>query len=196
MIIVPKIRCSRCLAIIDDRASGSACCSSRIAAVVVAFGDAHLGEPLQRVRLARRRPEVVVQVAGLGQLGRGELEIAGQERGLADQRRRERGRAQRAAAPRRRLQVAGDLDDLGVRRRPVEHELGRAEVAVEDRVGDLGVLPRAPQLEAHAVEPDAGAVGQQPLERDEVEHLPVALAREHQPLRLVARRLRAVEVGR
>ena len=33
------------------------------------------------------------------------------------------------------------------------------------------------------------AVGEQPLQRDEVEHLPVALAREHQPLRLVARGL-------
>ena len=28
---MPKMRCSRCLAIIDDRASGSACCSSRMA---------------------------------------------------------------------------------------------------------------------------------------------------------------------
>ena len=48
-----------------------------------------------------------------------------------------------------------DLDDLRVGRRPVEQELGGAEVAVEDGVGDLGVLPGAPQLEPHAVEPVA-----------------------------------------
>ena len=73
----------------------------------VALGDADLGEPLQRVRLAGRRPEVAVQVAGLGQLGGGELEVARQQRRLADQRRGERGGTQRAAAPGRRLQVAG-----------------------------------------------------------------------------------------
>ena len=102
------MRCSRCLAIIDDARQRQRLLQQPHRRRVVALGDAHLGEPLQRVRLARRRAEVVVQVAGLGQLGRGELEVAGQERGLADQRRGERGGAQRAAAPGGRLQVAGD----------------------------------------------------------------------------------------
>ena len=52
-----------------------------------------------------------------------------------------------------------------------------------------------PQLEPHAVEPAARPVGQQALQRDEVEHLPVPLARQHQPLRLLGRRLGRVEVG-
>ena len=84
---------------------------------VVAFRDAHLGEPLQRVRLARRGTEVVVQVAASVSSARRQLQVAGEERGLADQRRRERRGTQRAAAPRGRLQVAGDFDDLGVGRR-------------------------------------------------------------------------------
>ena len=63
--------------------------------VAVAFGDAYFGEALQRVRLTGRRSEVAVQLAGLGQLGRGEPEVAREQRGFADQRRRERRRTQR-----------------------------------------------------------------------------------------------------
>ena len=66
---------------------------------VVALGQPDLGEPLQRVRLARGGPEVAVQGAGLGQLGRGEVQVAGEQRRLADQRRGERGGPPRAAAP-------------------------------------------------------------------------------------------------
>ena len=146
-IIVPKMRCRRCLAIIDERASGSACCSSRIAADAVALGDPHLGQPLQRVRLTGGGAEVAVQVAGFRQLGRGELQVAREQRRFADQRRGERGGPQRSAAPGGRLQVAGHADHLGVGRRSVEQVLGRAEVAVEDGVGDLRVLTRPTQLE-------------------------------------------------
>ena len=195
---MPKMRCRRCLAIIDDRASGSACCSSRIAAVAVALGDAHLGEPLQRVRLARPAS----RGRGAARWPRSAPTAASSrspDSNAASPISADANAAARSAPLRRggRLQVAGDLDDLGVGRRPVEHVLGRAQVAVEDRVGDLGVLPRAAQLEAHPVEPVAGAVGQQPLQRDEIEHLPVRARRR---ARAVApRRPRpaaTVEVGR
>ena len=63
--------------------------------------QADLGQALQRVGLAGRRAEVVVQVDGLLQLVGGELEVAGQQRRLADQRRRRTPRraARRCAAP-------------------------------------------------------------------------------------------------
>ena len=106
-IIVPKMRCRRCLAIIDDRASGSACCSSRIAAAASPSATRTSASRCSECASPAGRPEVAVQVAGLGQLGRGQLEVAGQQRRLADQRRGEGGGPQRAAAPGGGLQVAG-----------------------------------------------------------------------------------------
>jgi hypothetical protein len=45
----------------------------------VALGHPYLSEPLQRVRLAGAGSEFGVQEAGLGQLGRGEVKVAGQQ---------------------------------------------------------------------------------------------------------------------
>ena len=105
----------------------------------VALCDSHFREPLQRVRLTSGGPEVAVQLARLGQLARREIEVTRQQRSLPDQRRCERGSAERTAAASRDLQVAGEADHLVVRRLPIEHVLGGAEVSVEDRVRDLGM---------------------------------------------------------
>ena len=107
-IIVPYTRCSRCSAIADQRASGSARCSSRRGLGAVALREAHLGEPLQAVGLPRGGADVVVQLGGLGELGLGEGEVAGEQRGLAAQRGGERDRPQHAGSPRRVAQRGGE----------------------------------------------------------------------------------------
>ena len=61
-IIVPKMRCSRCMPMVDQRASSSASSSSRSGLVASTLGQAHLGEPLHAVGLAAGR--VDVRVAG------------------------------------------------------------------------------------------------------------------------------------
>ncbi len=58
-----------------------------------------------------------------------------------------------------------------------------------------GLSTRALQLEPHPVEPVAGVVCHQSLQRHEVEDLPVALTREDQPLRLLGGRAGQIEVG-
>ena len=58
----------------------------------------------------------------------------------------------------------------------------------------VGVVDRPLQLDPHPVEPRAGVVGEHPLQGDQVEHLPVALAGQHQLLRGVGHRLRQVEI--
>ena len=68
-------------------------------------------------------------------------------------------------------------------------------MAVEDGVGDLRGVAGAAQLGAHAVEPLAAVVGEEPLQRHQVEHLPAALAAEDPPLRLLADGPGGVEVG-
>ena len=158
-------------------------------------GEVDLGQPLQRVGFAEGRVELVVQRGGVAQLAFGRVEVTGEQRRLTDQRGRERGGSERAAAFGRRAHGPGQVDHLGVRRRPVEHVLGRAEVAVEHGVGDLRGVAGAAQLGAHAVEPLAAVVGEEPLQRHQVEHLPAALAAEDPPLRLLADGPGGVEVG-
>jgi hypothetical protein len=51
----------------------------------VPLSEAHLGEPLQAVRLAGGGSDVMVQLGGLGQLGIGKSEVTGEQRGLAAQ---------------------------------------------------------------------------------------------------------------
>ena len=151
-----------------------------------------LGEPLERVRLACGRSEIPVPGAGLGQLGRGQVQVAGQQRRLAGQRPGERGGPQGSAPFRGPAQVAGQLQDLGVRCGPVQQVLGRAQVAVEDGSGHSRILPGPVQLGSHLDEPLIRTVREQAAQRDEIEHLPVALTREDQPLRLLRRDLQII----
>ena len=162
---------------------------------VLATHDVHLGEPLQRVGLAGDRAEVTVEVGGLAELAGGEVEIAGEQRRLADERRGERDGAQRTAALRGAAHAPSQVDHLGVRSGPVEHVLRGAQVAVEERVGDLGRVSRASQLDAHAIEPLAPPVREQALQRHEVEHLPVVVSCEDAALGLVGDAPRQVEVA-
>ncbi len=99
-------------------------------------GEVDLGQPLQAVGLATAGAEVVVQLDGFLQLAGREVEVARQHGRFADQRGGEGHGPQRAAAQRGVAQAAGRGDHVGVRRRPVQQVLGRAEVAVEQRVGD------------------------------------------------------------
>jgi hypothetical protein len=162
---------------------------------VVALGQPDLGQPLQRVRLAGGGPELSVSGAGFGQLGHGQVQVAGQQRRLAGQRPGERGGPPGPAPLRGPAQVPGQLHDLGVRRRPVQQVLGRAQVAVEDGAGHAGILPGPVQLGSHLGEPLIRTMREQPPQRDEIEHLPIALTREDQPLRLLRRDPGRVEVG-
>ncbi len=107
-----------------------------------------------------------------------EVEVARQQRRLADDLRGEGDGAQGAGALRRGPQRPAQLDDLGVRGRAVEHELGGAEIPVEQCGGDLGQVAGAPQLDVETVEPLAALVGEQSLEGDELEHLPALVALE------------------
>jgi len=123
--------------------------------IAVALSQPHLRQPLQAMRLATDGPQLVVQSLRLVELGCGPRQVPRQQARLPDHRARERDRAAGVDALRGPPQVLGDGDDLGVRRRPVQEELRGAQVAVEDRVGDLGIGAQPPQLVADAAEPVA-----------------------------------------
>ena len=183
--------CRRCAAagarlITDQRASGSARSSSSTRLLAVALGQPHLGQPLQAVRLAAGR--VDRRGAGPpppGQLALGALEVALEQRRLADQGRGERHAAQRAVllraapqaprrarSPRRRAsgRRAGTPPRRGARRTPRWPGPGWPRVR------------RSSQPEP--LEPLAPLVRDQSLQRDQVDHLPrVVGAQERSRLR-------------
>ena len=86
--------------------------------LAVALLQPDLGQPLQAVRLTGGGVDVAVQVDRLDQLALGAVEVAHQQRRLADQGARERDAAQRSGAVGVPQQVLRLLDDL-LRRAPV-----------------------------------------------------------------------------
>ena len=161
----------------------------------VAAGQPHLGEPLQAVRLARRGVDVAVQVDRLGQLALGPVEVALQQRRLADQGGGERDPAQRTGVRRPTAQLLGLLDHLGVGHRPVEHVLGHAQVRVEQRRDQPLLALGPPQLDPEALEPLAALVGDQPLQRDQVHQVPLVVRGVQRLPRLAGDRPGGVDVA-
>ena len=167
--------------ITDQRASGSARCSSRRASARVALGQPHLGEPLQAVRLAGGRVDVAVQLDRLEQLPLGPVEVAGEQCGLPDQGGRERDPAQGAGVLGPPSQLLGLGDDLGVRLGAVEQVLRHAQVRVEERGHQPRLALGPAQLQAEPLEPLAALVRDQSLQADQVDEVPRVVGRP-QPL--------------
>ena len=174
----------------DQRASGSARCRRSRASVVAALGHAQFGHALQRVCFAGRCADLAVQVDGFLQLVLRSGQIAGEQGCFARQRGRERDRPQGAGTCCGRAQRIGERQDLGIGNRAVEEVFGDAQMTVEHRVGEIGRVVRASELVAQLFEPLATVVGEQTLQRDEVEQLPV-LAIELHAARVPARRARS-----
>ncbi len=165
----------------DQRASGRALLEQRCGLLAVALGEPDLRQPLQAVRLSRCGVHVAVQVHRLEQLPLRPLEVAHQERGLADQRGGERHPAQGSRPARPGAQLLGELDDLGVGHRPVQQVLGHAEVGVEQGGGEAGPAARTPQLEPEPFEPLAALVRDQTLQRHQVDVVPGVFRGQQRP---------------
>ena len=157
---------------IDQRASGSArraagAAESRFprASCTSASRCSECASPAgSRGRGAGRRPRAAHAPRGRGR------------RRAAPPRRAARWRRRPRAAPRPapRWPAGGrQLEHLGVRGGAVEQVLGHAQVRVEDP--DRELRPAGPplQLAAQALEPLPAVVGEEALQRDEVEQLPV-----------------------
>ncbi len=135
----------------------------------VALREPDLGQSLQAVRLACRGVRVVVQLDRLGQLALGPLEVALQHRRLADQGARERHTSERPGAVRLRQQLLGVVDHLVVRDRAVQQVLRDAQVRVEQSRDEPLPASGASELVPEALEPLTARVGDQALQREQVD---------------------------
>ena len=192
---MPNTRCSRCLATIELRASGSACSSSRLASASSPWASRTSASRCSECASPAADPSSRCAALASASSAAARSRSPDSSAASPDQRAGERGGPPGPAPFRGPAQVTGQLQDLGVRCGPVQQVLGRAQVAVEDSPGHPRILPGPVQLGSHLDEPLIRTVREQAAQRDEIEHLPIALTREDQPLRLLRRDPGGVEVG-
>ena len=166
-----------------------------MAASPVAFSHSDFGEALQTMRLAGDGADVVVKVAGLYQFTGGAVEVAGEQGCFADECTGKRDHSQRTTAVGSSPQPDCHVDHFSVGSWPIQQIFGRAEVAIEKRVGYPRSVEAAAQLEAQSVEPFATSMGEKSLDRYEREHVPVLVAGEHSPPGFLSDLPRSIEIG-